>query len=383
MSTIIPHHLAAHADLYAQSPRAASLKWFQEAKYGLFLHFGLYSLLGRGEWVMFHEKIPVAQYAKLKDEFRAEKFDADAITDLALAAGMKYVNLTTRHHDSFSLFETAADDFHSVNSPAKRDLVAELADQCAKKNLGLFLYYSYGADWRHPYFYHDPKCWMARPAYPTPEPTYRYQRDGDMRHFIDFAHQQITELLTNYGPVAGMWFDPIMPYYARPELFPIEETYALIRKLQPHALVAFKTGANGDEDFAAPEREGISLEERVRKMMGDASAEVARKAWERNRDKPKELCDTMQPGKWGYRKEDDGKHHDETKVLAMLGSARAQGHNLLLNTGPLPDGSIDAHDHRVLTAVGAHIRKHGFPSCEAVKPTQSGGAVNKEDAPLA
>ena len=101
------------------------------------MHYGLYSLLGRHEWVQLREKITVAEYAKLKDKFQAEKFDADFITDLALAAQMKYINITTRHHDSFCLFNTKQTDFHSVNSPAKRDLVGELAVACRKNGLGL------------------------------------------------------------------------------------------------------------------------------------------------------------------------------------------------------------------------------------------------------
>jgi len=148
----VPSFLQPVADRYAKDPRAAAVAWFKDARFGLFLHYGLYSLLGRHEWVQFREKIPVAEYAKLKDRFTAEKFDADVITDLALQAGMKYVNLTTRHHDSFCLFESKYTDFTSVNSPAKRDLVGELAEACRKKGLGFYLYYSHGRDWRHGFF---------------------------------------------------------------------------------------------------------------------------------------------------------------------------------------------------------------------------------------
>ncbi|MEY5012904.1 MAG: hypothetical protein RLY69_619 [Verrucomicrobiota bacterium] len=127
----IPTYLKGYEKIFAENPRAAALRWFREAKFGLFLHYGLYSLEGRHEWLQLYEKIPIATYAKLKDRFTAEKFDADFITDLALAAEMRYVNITTRHHDGFCLFATKQTDFNSVNSPAKRDLVAELANACA------------------------------------------------------------------------------------------------------------------------------------------------------------------------------------------------------------------------------------------------------------
>lgn len=166
----IPSYLTGYETAYAKNPRAAATQWFREAKFGLFLHYGLYSLEGRHEWLQYKELIPVAEYAKLKDRFTAEKFDADFIADLAVDSGMKYVNITTRHHDSFCLFETKETDFNSVNSPAKRDLVGELAEACAKRKLGLCLYYSHGRDWRHPHAPNNDK-WAAAPARNTPNPT--------------------------------------------------------------------------------------------------------------------------------------------------------------------------------------------------------------------
>ena len=140
----IPPYLRALAREYREDPRKTALKWFKEARFGLFMHYGLYSLLGRHEWVQYRETIPLAEYAKLKDQFTARKFDADFITDLALEAGMKYINITSRHHDSFCLWDTSYSDFKSTNSPAKRDLVGELSEQCNKKGLAFFLYYSHG-----------------------------------------------------------------------------------------------------------------------------------------------------------------------------------------------------------------------------------------------
>ncbi len=370
----VPLHLQDFADLYRSEPRAASLAWFQQARFGLFLHYGLYSILGRGEWVMFHEKIRVAEYEKLKGQFAARRWDAEFITDLACEAGMRYVNLTARHHDSFCLFETAQNDFHSMASPARRDLVGELAECCRKKKLGLFLYYSYALDWRHPYFFsNEVSLWKcARPNYEQPDPAYRFQRDEDFRYYIEFVHAQLRELLTHYGPLAGIWFDPIMGYYSRPELFPIEETYALVRRLQPHCLISFKQGATGTEDFAAPEREGASLEDRVRKLLGEKAAAIAARAWEANRTKWNEICDTLQPMAWGYRKDDDGRHWKADQVWPRLQAAWGRRCNLLLNSGPLPEGNLHPEDAQTLREVGRRIRSEGGPNPSTTPSIQTG-----------
>lgn len=376
-----PAYLKSVAELYANDPKAAALEWFKRARFGLFMHYGLYSIPARGEWVMFHEAIPLAEYEKLKEQFRPDKFDADFITDLACAAGMGYVNITARHHDSFCLFDSKHSDYTSARSPARRDLVAELAEQCRKKSLGLFLYYSYALDWRHPYFYSREFNPIARPNYKTPEPRYLWRKDEDFAKYIEFVHGQITELLTNYGPLAGIWFDPIMGYYARPDLFPIKDTYALIRRLQPQTLLCFKQGATGTEDFAAPERTGKSLAERVQKQYGDAKAKIAAEAWAANSTKHNEICDTLQPRVWGYKKADDGNHLTADDTTARLGWAAAQNCNLLMNTGPLTDGSIHPVDVQTLREVGRRIRTGGWPAPQtppAEPPTPAKGK-NKRD----
>ncbi len=263
----IPKHLTEYGDLYAADPRTVALKWFENAGLGMFIHYGLYSIPGRGEWVMFREKIHVSEYEKLMDSFTAEKFDADHIASLAEASGMKYIIFTARHHDGFCLFKSDETDFSSFNSPAGRDLVAELAEACAKKGIGLFLYYSYGVDWRHPCAPgNDAGVNCARPLYDEPEPYYnscsslagegtegtvgaKFTDKQNYSTYIDFIHRQLTELLTNYGNIAGIWFDLISAVYFRPDIFPVSETYRLIRSLQPHALISFKQGANGEEDY--------------------------------------------------------------------------------------------------------------------------------------
>ena len=351
-----PGYLEDYSKQYAQDPRAAARAWFAEAKYGLFLHYGLYSQLARGEWVMHRERIPVRKYMKLKETFTAEKFDADFITDLALESGMKYVNITSRHHDGFSLFETEQNDYHAVASPAKRDLIAELAEQCRQKKLGLFLYYSYAADWWHPWFYDREVGWHgARPAYQNRPEEYRWTKDEDSHKYVEFVHAQLRELLTNYGPLAGIWFDPIMGYYARPDLFPIAETYALVRSLQPQVLISFKQGATGTEDFASPERAGKSLVNKVKKSAPQWT-DVAEKAWNANQPKHNEICDTLQPHLWGYHESASDELRKPAKVKQMLASAWAANCNLLLNSGPLPDGSINPPEVATLREVGKQLQ---------------------------
>jgi len=346
-SAVAPH-LAGYEELVMTNPRQGAVAWFQEAKFGLFLHYGLYSQLGRGEWVMLKEKIPVAEYAKLEDTFTAEAFNADGIAELAEAAGMRYVNITSKHHDGFCLFRTKETNFNSVHSPAKRDLIEELAEACQRRGLGLFLYHSYAADWRHPYFYAREAGWQhARPAYDTPQPSYLWKKDEDFRFYVAYVQAQLRELLTQYGPLAGIWFDPVMGYYSRPDLFPISETYALVRSLQPQCLISFKQGANGDEDFGAPERKVHAL---------DRGGEVAMQAWEKNKHKPMEICTTLQPHAWGYNKADDGKHRTADEVMEMLAEARAMNANLLLNIGPMGDGGIPEEDDATLRELGRRLR---------------------------
>jgi alpha-L-fucosidase len=341
----LPSYLEDYAQAFKEDPRQANLEWFEQADYGMFIHYGLYSQLAKGEWVQLRDTIPVAEYARLVETFCAENFDADFITDLALKAGMKYITITSKHHDGFCLFETRATEFNVMNSPCGRDLIGELYEACQSKGLGLFLYYSYGADWKHPYFYPREAGWQhARPAYKEAQPEYKYEKEADFQIYVDFVHEQITELLKQYPNIAGIWFDPIMGFYSRPDLFPIDSTYALIRSLSPHALISFKQGANGEEDFMAPERGGNA---RVGQQF-----EVARRAYELNKNKPREICNTLQPHAWGYNKTHDGNHKSSEEVLALLRDAAAINANLLLNVGPMGDGSFPGEDISALEEAG-------------------------------
>jgi len=339
--TPVPSYLRGYEDLYAADPRAAAAEWFGNAKYGLFLHYGLYSILGRHEWVQYREKIPVAEYAKLIEQFTAAHFDAGAIADLAVEAGMRYVNITTRHHDSFCLFETDQTDFHSVAAPAGRDLVGELADACRTRSLGLCLYYSHGRDWRHPHApNNDAYGGAARPEYDSPDPAYATGEDHDLQVYVDFMAAQITELLTGYGPIAGIWLDGIAtPRNGDAEAFHCQQLYDLIHGLQPQVLVSYKDGLTGTEDYYAPEL-----------------------GWDFARpdddDRPWEVCGCLSGG-WGYTA--GTPHKDADDVWQLLTDIAGRGGNLLLNTGPLPEGQIEAVDEATLRQVGARLRAEGFP----------------------
>jgi alpha-L-fucosidase len=337
----IPPYLKDYSDNYAENPRETALEWFRNARYGLFIHYGLYSLLGRHEWVQFREQIPVAEYAKLKDRFTAEKFDADFITDLALEAEMKYINITTRHHDSFCLWDTKYSDFKSTDSPAKRDLLAELSEQCNKKGLALFFYYSHGRDWRHPHAPNNDK-WgrTARPHYETRELHYKYGDEHDLNIYVEFMWNQIEELMEMFPQTAGIWLDGIGTTVSGDySLFRCQELYDMIHAKLPHILVSYKQGLLGTEDFLAPER----------KYKGEGKPE-----------KPLEICDHLQRQGWGYMKSEDGNHKTKEEVMEMLRRANSYPANLLLNTGPLPSGEIHPEDVSVLRAVGREIRDRGW-----------------------
>ncbi|MHC4248452.1 MAG: alpha-L-fucosidase [Planctomycetota bacterium] len=357
----VPSYLADRADVWRTDPHAANLAWWREAKFGLFMHYGLYSQLGAGEWVQLRRKIPVAEYEKLRDTFTAEKYDADFITDLACEAGMRYVNLVTCHHDGFCLWDSDLEEFNSMRSPCGRDLVAETAEQCAEKGLGFFTYYTYMLNWRFPYYCTREHFKHARPDYDFDEPRYRFRSvEEDWPKYREYSHGCIAELLTKFGPLAGMWLDLIMFYYSCPDMSFPRETYALIRRLQPHALISWKQGATGTEDFATPEQHFHSQEDSCRRQgLGERACRLAREAWEANVTKHNEICGTLQERGWGYV--EDSPHRDADEVWRRLTHAVTNDCNLLMNTGPLPDGSIHPADVATLREVGRRIRKHGYP----------------------
>ena len=353
-----PAYLKPFEATWKTDPHQANLDWFAQADYGMFIHYGLYSMLHNHEWVMLRENIPVKKYETLRDHFTAHNFDADFITDLALECGMKYITLTTCHHESFCLWDSQAEPFNSVNSPCGRDLVKELSEACARKGLGFFAYYTFMLNWRHPYFVPQSLLPCAF-DHAGDGSEHLYQKKEDFARYIDYVERCIDELLTNYQ-VTGIWLDLIMAWYALGEDFiPIERIYENIRRKHPGVLISWKQGATGTEDFASPEHQFFSLENSIREKYGDAAAMRARVPFEKNRHKHNEINSSIQKASWGYSAWAEYRTPEE--LYALLGDARDHNCNLLLNTSPLADGSLDPIQVDILRKIKQKIDAEGLP----------------------
>ena len=368
MSSTVPRYLDGYKQRYEKDPRAAAREWFADAKYGLFLHYGLYSLLGNHEWVQYHERIKPADYAQLQHHFTAASFDAEHIVDFAEACGMNYITFTARHHEGFCLFESNHTTYTSMKAPAGRDLVSELADACQEAGIGLFLYYSHGYDWHHPHAPNRDK-WgdPARPAYDERPGCYA-DEGHDLGIYLDYIESQVEELLTGYGPIAGLWFDPsYLPQQDTDrfaDAFDLESLYERIRELQPQTLISYKEGVTGTEDFVTPEHETGEPN-----VLGEVSTTMI--PGERYRDELDchwggygggEDGQQATSTSWGYAQAAEGMHRDEAEVWEKLRCTLADEYNLLLNVGLLPDGRLDPEDLGTLRAVGERIDREGYPT---------------------
>ena len=319
----------------AGAPRAEALGWFAGAGRGLGVRYGVYSGSGKGEFTQFHDKIPPAEYAKLKNGFDASGFDAERLADLALVCGARYVNFNARGPDGFCLFRTNTTDFTSLNSPARRDLVEETAAACRTRGLGLFLSYSYAMDWRHPYFFPRESAGLgweyARPAYATKPPEYRLEREEDFFLYLKFVHRQLEEILHRYELLAGLSLYPAMGYYSRSDLFILPQTYSLIREIQPGTLIAFGPGANGEEDFTT--HQGPPGPEPL-------GGPLAAEAWVMNHNKPQE------------RRLRLGPEVSSEQIETAVARANAEGDNLLLDIELDPDGAVFPRHAAILERLG-------------------------------
>jgi alpha-L-fucosidase len=355
----VPYFLIPQTALHRQSPREAALAWFDEARLGLFVHWGVWGSR-HAAWAMYNDRIPLDEYQRMARETDASGFDADAIVRLAEESGMRYLTFVAKHHDGFCLWDSAATDFDSMDYPMHRDFVAELAKACRARGLPLFIYYSIGIDWTHPYYLPRRLYAVGRPAYAAPPAHYRYEKPEDFERYRAFCKQQLTELCTKYGPVAGFWFDTLGGVLANPDLFKMQEFYDLIHQHQPHALIHFKTGATGTEDVLVGERElksiamhypGRTPEDRRIRALADA-------AWSRNFKKKAEIAVTSQ-GAWEWG---PGRTClDPDALWRMLAGAADNNANLLLNFGPKPDGSIPADVEANFRRLGERIRAEGYP----------------------
>ena len=309
---------------------------FQNDKFGVFLHWGIYSMTARGEWYMNDRNIHCDEYAKLASGFYPSKFNAAEWVSAIKASGAKYITITSRHHDSFSMFDTKESDFNIVDAtPFKRDILKELAEECRKQEIKLHLYYSH-LDWK-------------REDYPlgrTGHGTGRPKGKENWNTYYQFMNNQLTELLTNYGPIGAIWFDGV---WDQPESFDwqLEEQYALIHKLQPACLIGnnhHRTPYIG-EDFQMFERD-LPGENKSGYSDGQKVSTL-----------PLETCETMNRT-WGYNIEDQD--YKSTKTLIhLLVRAAGKNANLLMNVGPQPNGELPATAVQCMKEMGEWMAQYG------------------------
>jgi len=332
--------------------RTERTRWFCEARFGMFIHWGLYSIPARGEWVRSVERIPHEEYLNYFNEFSAKEYNPAEWARLAKKAGMKYAVLTAKHHDGFCLWDTKLTDFKATNTPAGRDLVKEYLDAFRAEGIKVGLYFSI-IDWRHPDFPH----YGDRQHPMRDNPAYGNE-NRDFNRYLEFMHGQIKELLTGYGKLDIMWFD--FSYTdsnndLRGSAWKAQELMNMVRSLQPHLIIDNRLEGSGEHsgtiltanpsdfagDFACPEQmippRGIVNE------LGNAV--------------PWEACITMN-NNWGYSSSD--KHwKNADMIIRMLVNCVSKNGNLLLNVGPDAKGRIPSASVEILEQVGRWMADNG------------------------
>jgi alpha-L-fucosidase len=376
----IPYFLKNYAAQYRESPRQAALAWFDEARMGMFIHWGVWGKY-HAAWAMYNKTISLEQYQKDAREVDASGFNALEIVKLAEESGMRYITFVAKHHDGFCFWDTKATDWNSVKYPMRRDLVAELAKVCRERGMPLFIYYSIGIDWVHPYYLPKELYNVGRPAYNPLPAYYKYSKPADFEKYRDFCKQQLTELCTQYGPVAGFWFDTLGGVLTNSEMFKIQEFYDLIHQYQPHALIHFKTGATGTEDILVGERElkSISMHYGNKTPQDQRIRKLSDEAWNLNFRKKAEIAVTSQ-GSWEWNP--NNRCQEVDGLWKMLEGAANNNANLLLNFGPKPDGSIPEDVTTNFRKLGARIQKEGYPPLNRTNYLdlrQQGVAVDKTE----
>ena len=303
---------ASNTQLAGEADRARRMKWWHEAKFGMFIHWGLYSLLARHEWVMEMEGIPVKEYEQLAKRFTPKPNAARDWAKLARRAGQKYMVMTTKHHEGFCLFNSKYTDYCAPKQACGRDLVKEYVEAARAEGLRVGFYHSL-MDWHHP---DGARCAGDEAA---------------RKRFVEYIHGQIRELLTNYGKIDILWYDVAWPLDAKG--WESERMNEMVFQLQPDIIVNNRNRLDGD--FSTPEQR--------------IQAEKEGRAWE--------ACMTMN-GSWGYHQADDDWKTPKTVVRNLVTCARGGG-NYLLNIGPRGDGSIPEESVRILSAVGRWMDKNG------------------------
>ena len=323
------------------APDDDRLAWWRDARFGMFVHVGLYSipggecgkLAGSHEWIRNNARIPHEEYIRLAGQFNPVALDADAIVRMARDAGQKYVVVTTKHHEGFSLFDSAVSTYDAIATPYRRDIMRAFAEACRRHDMKLGWYYSI-MDWYHP-DYLPRRDWELRDA-----------SGADHARYVRFMHAQLTELLTHYGDVAVMWFDGQWENTWNHALG--QATYDLCRRLQPRVIV------NNRVDVKPPQGN-----DRVQGggMAGDYSTPELEIPARGLPGQDWESCMTMNDN-WGYAKDDNNWKSPGT-LIGLLVEAASKGGNLLLNIGPMGDGRVPQPSVDSLAAIGRWMRVNG------------------------
>lgn len=310
---------------------------FRDAKFGIFLHWGLYSMLATGEWTMTNKDLNYKEYAKLAGGFYPSKFDASQWVSAIKASGAKYICITSRHHEGFSMFHTRYSDYNIVDAtPFKRDILKELADECHKQGIRLHFYYSH-IDW-----YREDAPW-GRTGHGTGRPDPK----GNWKSYYQFMNNQITELLTNYGEIGAIWFDGWWDQDQNPDFdWQLPEQYAMIHRLQPACLIG-----NNHHQTPFP---GEDIQIFERDLPGENTAGLS---GQKVTALPLETCETMN-GMWGYKITDQDYKSPKT-LIHYLVKAAGRDANLLMNIGPQPDGELPATALERLAEVGDWMKIYG------------------------
>lgn len=330
----------------------AARKHFQDSKFGIFLHWGLYAMLATGEWTMTNNNLNYKEYAKLAGGFYPSRFSAKEWVSQIKASGAKYICFTTRHHEGFSMFKSKYSDYNVVDaSPFKRDIVKELADECHRQGIDIHFYYSH-IDWQRE------DAPLGRTGLGTGRPVDKQNWDS----YYTFMNNQLTELLTNYGKVGAIWFDGWWDQDINPSFdWRLPEQYALIHRLQPACLI-------GNNHHQTP-FEGEDFQMFERDLPGENTAGLSGQSISQL---PLETCETMN-GMWGYKITDQ--NYKSTKTLIhYLVKAAGRNANLLMNIGPQPDGCLPAVAVQRLKEMGEWMKTYG----ETIYGTR-GGRVTPRD----
>lgn len=346
LSLTLATFFSAEAQYVPTSENLEARKVFEESRFGIFIHWGLYAMLGQGEWAMTTQGINNHEYAKLANAFYPHDFNAQEWIKAIKDSGARYITFTSRHHDGFSMWNTAQTDYSITHTPYGKDIVAQLAKACHDNGISLHLYYSH-IDW-------------TRDDYPAGKVGRNTGKDPSKANwpsYYKFMNNQLTELLTNYGPIGCIWFDGMWDHAndSVPFNWQLEEQYKLIHSLQPACLI-------GNNHHQTP-FQGEDIQMFERDIPGENKAGLSGQDISKL---PLETCETMN-GMWGYRIYDLN-YKSVSQLVQLLVRTAGKGANLLLNIGPQPDGRLPQLALNRLKGMGQWLRQNG----QTIYSTQSG-----------